>query len=394
MHPTLRSTFAVTSTLVVLAGCQTYDFQPVEPLAAYQTTTAVHIIVYGVKPDMMLVVDKSGSMKDPIDGTLPACKLTDGRTCGSSSGACGVACPTRMSELRAAMGGFLRDYGQVARLGLTTFPDGAANSCGAGKVALDITQSEDVGPELQARADEVNAAIQGLDPVGGTPTAATLRQVGELASLKNRGRADFVVLLTDGLPNCNAANPADPATCVCTNTGGSCSKLLCLDQDDTLSAIRSLRNSDIRTMVIGFGADTATGPAVGVLNAMAAEGGSPRGCVTDADCGAGDRCGTGSMCDRKFYQAANAAELGRVMEAIGLIIDPKQACTVTLREPPSNSTFMSVLVNGASVTSGPDTWTYTAGAVVFAEAGAQCTAIRQASAQHPVDVEIRVVEPL
>ncbi|HSP77727.1 MAG TPA: VWA domain-containing protein, partial [Myxococcaceae bacterium] len=59
---------------VFAAGCQTYDFEPVEPLALAQTTETRRIEARERKPNLMLLVDTSGSMTDPVDPADPDCK--------------------------------------------------------------------------------------------------------------------------------------------------------------------------------------------------------------------------------------------------------------------------------------------------------------------------------
>src|ERR1043166_2646147 len=127
----------------VLCACQTYDFLPVSPATVAQTTLPSHIVNLG-DFNLMLVVDKSGSMNDKIDSN------------------CTSNCATRLSELKAAMQTFLG--GDIARGRLATSPD-ADSGCGTGgKRVLDIPSA----------ASDVNNAISGIVAGGGTPTAATL----------------------------------------------------------------------------------------------------------------------------------------------------------------------------------------------------------------------------
>ena len=64
---------------MVVLGCQTYDFEPVTPVALGQTTTEVSISAKQLKPNLMLVLDRSGSMRLPFDPTPAACG-----SCGQS----------------------------------------------------------------------------------------------------------------------------------------------------------------------------------------------------------------------------------------------------------------------------------------------------------------------
>src|SRR4051794_19675176 len=98
-----------------VAGCQTYDFEPVQPIAISQTTQESIIQARGARPEMMLLGDKSGSMALPVDPSDPDCK-TGGNECGHKGELgffpCNTSlCPTRWSEMQKAMGSFLPDAG-------------------------------------------------------------------------------------------------------------------------------------------------------------------------------------------------------------------------------------------------------------------------------------------
>ena len=169
-------------------------------------------------------------------------------------------------------------------------------------------------------------------PQGGTPTGPSLTVVGALPGLNaNDGRADYVVLLTDGLPNCNSNNAnslcacgascttTQISSCQCTTsacTGTLCS-LGCLDSAGAITAISALNTSGIKTMVVGFGADVSAGAAPAVLDAMARAGGAPRSCPngTVAECG-GSTCLSNHTCQQAFYGAATASELQAVLEGL------------------------------------------------------------------------------
>ena len=90
---------------LAVGGCQTYDFEPVEPLALAQTTERKVVLSRKKKPNIMLLVDKSGSMKSQVTSTT-----------------------TRLSEMKSAMNDFLVDYGNTARFGLAVFPEATKES--------------------------------------------------------------------------------------------------------------------------------------------------------------------------------------------------------------------------------------------------------------------------
>lgn len=405
---------AASAALVALfaAGCMTYDFEPVVPLAVAQTTQTKKVVAKFLKPNVMLLVDKSGSMEAPINPGNANC--TPG--CGAGS-PCPANCPTRISDLRNAMGTFLTQSATDARMGLTFFPaDTACTAPSSIEVALPPPTADDNGTDsvLTMNASTINGRIQNIVPVGGTPTAASLAFAGSTPGLRDNGdsRDDYILLLTDGLPNCNEANPNQMCTCdpgICNTCGGVCQAQIdrckctlsscqmgncargCLDQDAVVSATRTNKLNGIKTIVVGFGADTATGDAANVLNAIASEGDFPRKCKNgmDSECGSNNRCLPSLLCEKKYYQATNANELSTALrEIINNIVG--DACEFQLSSTPSQPELMAVIVNGKNVATGPDTWSYSAGVVTFQ--GQMCADFRASTTANPYDVEIRIVE--
>jgi hypothetical protein len=396
---------------VLAAGCQTYDFEPVEPLALSQTTVETNIEVRSLKPNMMLLVDTSGSMTLPLDKNDQRCQTSRG-TCGIDIN-CPSNCPTRWRALQGAMGSFLTASGKVARMGLATYPgkELVQNEVCGGASSLRITlpTAEDE-TSLSNKAAEVNAAIQAIpqfgtgQPEGGTPTASSLRYLGTLSDLQGDAREDFVLLLTDGLPNCNDAHPTpspDPQ-CRCTlgtacNDVSSFKTLGCLDKDGSVAAVTALRAQNIRTIVIGFGAETATGDGTEVLNAMAEAGGfaiEPKSCTANADCGSGDTCDTtAGKCRRRFYQAGNQTELAAALDAITERVVTGNPCLVKLAldQIPSSESLLVVYLDGARLAASDTTWRLrTDQGVEFL--GDKCTRIKNSTPADPAKIEIRSIQ--
>jgi hypothetical protein len=377
----------------------TYDFEPVVPLAVAQTTQTKTVIARFLKPNVMLLVDKSGSMNEKIDPT------------------CVSNCPTRISELRNAMATFLTQSATDARMGLTFYP--AGNGCQPAstvEVPLPPPTAGDDGNDavLSMNAQQINSRIQSVTPVGGTPTAESLLFVGNYPGLRDNAdnRDDYILLLTDGLPNCNMANPNQVCTCdaalcggcgsgVCqaqidrcrctlTSCTGNCA-LGCLDQEASVAAVTANKLNGIRTIVVGFGADVASGTAGQVLNAIAEAGNFPRKCPngTNAECGSNNTCLPNRLCEKKYYQASDATELSNALRDIFNNIKGDE-CQFQLQTPPSRPELMAVIVNGKNVSSGADTWNYSAGVVHFT--GQLCDTIKASNTLNPVKIEIRVVE--
>ncbi len=437
--------------LLVLCGaissCQVYNFEPVVPIVFKQYDQREKGFRLVLKPNIMVVFDKSGSMREKID---PNCTDTPAKPC-----------PTRISEARSAMTAFLATdggSGTLARFGLTFFPgsvaqsgSGVDNQCGMPSsilVPFPPNKESDAGvvtdtgadAELQANADLISMNISSVTPSGGTPTRSVLDfvRVTDGGFSANDPRGKYVLLVTDGLPNCNSDNPngvcaytryagtvadggvvpaevaAAIATCACQSaipnvpSGTFClfddsCRIGCLDNDATVSAARRLLASGTRTIVVGFGAETTGGAANSVLSAIARVGGYPRACPSglDSECGANDTCDVANnVCNRPYYQVANGTELSTALKQI--IQDLPKPCQFQLTAQPTDPRYVSVFADGVEIAPDPantplenaTTWSYNAGVVTFAPNGDICKKINAADNQTAVDLEFRIVRSL
>lgn len=150
-----------------------------------------------VTPDIMLVLDRSGSMGDPLVN-------------GNFS--------TKWDVMRTAVANVVSNKGDKVNFGLMMFPWGS--SCGGGQVRV-TPAINSVGPVLQ----EMNS----VNPDGKTPTHQSLaraRDYFDAQPVNPDGR--IVVLATDGLP-------------VCSSIG------------ESVNVIQSLQQRSIQTYVLGFG---------------------------------------------------------------------------------------------------------------------------------------------
>ncbi|QSQ27300.1 adventurous gliding motility lipoprotein CglB [Pyxidicoccus parkwayensis] len=413
---TLLSALAFgTVTGAIATACQTYDFEPVEPLAIAQTTVEETIQARSRKPNIMLLVDTSGSMTDPVDKSDPDCKVSGSTdVCGDSEPCNTAICPTRWTELQAAVPQFLSDSGKFVRFALTTYPEtGGSTSSGvscnpstANSVRKDLPAAED-DDSLLVHANSINDIIQGipnagpLRPFGGTPTSLSLRFVGGLNGMQAPDRENFVILLTDGLPNCNPDNVNDgsnPTACKCTQTGatactGTFSRRGCLDMDASVTAVRELAAKKITTIVIGFGTETAEGSGPAVLDAMARAGGFARTCEAgETTCGPNDPCDPVTrLCSRSFYQAGNQAELADALEAISKKVVNPEPCLIKLdpSQLPSDPKLIVVYIDGERTLTGDNSWTLEDRGVLFN--GNACERIKASTPDSPIDIEIRAI---
>lgn len=412
----MKRLFLALPVLVVAAACQTYDFERVTPLAVGQTTDKTIVASKRLKPNVMLLVDNSGSMLLPTNPAASGCPAGCGN---SASNPCPGTCPTRVSEMKSAMATFLQTSGSIARLGVTIYPtDNVCKAASNIDVAFPAPTVTDDGTDaaLNGNASQVNTRIQMLGPTGGTPTGPSLEFLGTYGGLtdNNDFRDDFVLLLTDGLPNCNDNNPNQLCSCgascsmaqtaACSCTTSTCGSTLCAkgcldfvagdENAGAVGAVKALRQKGIRTIVVGFGADLVGGPGPIVLNAMARAGGFARECPngTDAECGSGNSCITATkVCTSAFFQASNGTELAAALRKISESFqgDP---CVFTLSARPSDPRYLSVVIDNQSVAAGSSTYSYDFNTNKVTFLGDLCTRLNTSTTQNPVNVEFRIVE--
>lgn len=252
------------------------------------------------------LLDNSGSLAmwgDPPSAGCPA-------GCGPST-PCPTSCETLHDQLVAGLETLSAALPATTEHAAVFFPADA--QCGApSSIAEGLT------------ATQVKAMAQASRPAGGTPTAAALQYV---AALPASTVETFVVLITDGLPNCNAANPNNLCTnptsetmaaCRCTAAtcwGVTCS-IGCLDDLNTVNASHALAAQGLHLLVIGLGAGLATVASSSSLSAL--EMALPRTCVTATDCSVGS-CEAG-MCSERLFIATKAADYAapaqRLTEAV------------------------------------------------------------------------------
>lgn len=214
--------------------------------------------------DVLLVIDRSGSMGQ---------RLGPGR-----SG------PSKWSLLRDALAATLPAFQERIRVGALFFPQEGADARVAA-CELPNIPSVDIDPSTGTAA-RVIGVLDATEPGGSTPTAAALlRAYTWFVRNPDRARARYLVLATDGGPNCNAA--LDPASCVCVAGGvpfggaNTCRRdrdgQRCLDRARTVSEIAQLADNPVAaipTFVIGL-ADASDPDYPAALTAMAIAGRRP-----------------------------------------------------------------------------------------------------------------------
>jgi hypothetical protein len=385
---------------MLAAACQTYDFEPVAPVALGQTTTTVNITAKPLKPNLMLVLDRSGSMRLPFDPTQAAC-ATPGGTCGQvGQPSCDPAtCPSRWDVLTSTADTFLSQHGTVARMGVAFYPslsdatitdpgsNNTSNFCTAANsidVALPTSDDDTALTNAAAAVDfaikRVGATVSPLSGGvgGGTPTGDSLKYVAQNAGFGTSvQRQSFLLLMTDGLPNCNAASGlnanVNPAACDCTDGPSSavCTYypvLDCNDFNETALKVSDIRATGVKTIVIGYG-DIFGASAQNSLQRIALAGDFGRRCAAGgAECNPSDTScfqdSNPNLCTEQFFRATSKDQLSAALAAVSSAILQGNPCVVQLDPAPVDPRFLTVVVTEKGVTTSypdpsPDVWTFT-----------------------------------
>lgn len=189
---------------------------------------------------VVFVVDASGSMIQPLDDSPSSPPRWEVAT-------------QLVTDLTAALPA-------GAESALAVYPFNA--SCGA-PPALELPFSR--GSDMAFLAERL--------PRGGTPTAATLRFVESLPELHDASFDRLVVLVTDGVPNCNDAHPGNACaaqpTCTCTLAacGGANCSLGCADDDATTAAALALGAAGVQILTVTVGPDWENSDEAAALSA-------------------------------------------------------------------------------------------------------------------------------
>jgi hypothetical protein len=288
------------------------DVRPVPPCGS------IRELLQPIPPDVLLVLDKSGSMANEPDGT-------------SCRGGCGGH--SKWAQLTAAIDQVV-GLAPSVNWGLKLFAT-PNNGC-----AVDDGVEVPVGP---SNAATITSAIARAQLGSRTPTRfAESAGAAYLATLTDQ-RPKYLLLATDGLPNCDPANSSTMAD----------------DSAGAEQAVADALGAGFPTFVIGIGNTMAET----TLNHLALKGGVPQqGAATS------------------FYQVGDTAGLeaafGRILGSVSCVFE---------LPPPINSLESNdnivVRVNGVVLPLDPnhaDGWDYTMGTTQIQIFGPTCDALMAA----------------
>ncbi len=280
---------------------------PQEPMGCGKQTFPIQASKQS--PNIMMVVDESGSMKDPIAGSTMS----------------------KWSALVGAVNQLLNAYSGSAQWGLSIFPHSPANSCSAGQVDIAVAPNTTMSilSKLNAMTDQTIG--------GNTPTTQTLQaMLGSAAGLADATKSNYVLLMTDGEPNC----------------GG--------DVNSVKSVVAQLyaQTVSVRTFVVGIGDGTSSNPAA--LNSWAEAGHTARTGATE------------------YYQVNTVNDL---QMAFADIVNGVASCTYQLSMKPADASLIVAYIGGVAVPQDPTNGTtYDPGSNTLVFHGTSCDQIKGGAA--------------
>ncbi len=207
---------------------------------------------------LLFVIDRSGSMLAALDGDL------------------GVS---RWVATVEAIRGTIPGFEDRLPMGALLFPRTPDEDLASRYLqACQVQPGDGINvPVAPRNAAAINEMFERNDPGGATPTAAAVRRGSAwLQAHGDRATASYMVLLTDGIPNCNGAIAPDACQCLdpMTMCAGERGRLSCLDDDGTVAALDDARRAGILTYVIGIDGSIEV-RFQAVLDRMAVAGGRP-----------------------------------------------------------------------------------------------------------------------
>ncbi len=258
-------------------------------------------------PNLYFVLDRSGSMAEG----------------------------NKWDRVRVVVAQILRGLGPRANFGATVFPGFERTACALPKEVLPLSPGDP--PGIDGPTTETLLTATAGAPFGGTPTAEALRAVAR--GLGGVTGKTFVVLATDGGPNCNAAASCERDQCMpniesvpgcpaegpvncCAPPDGVAEA--CLDAVDTTNAVAALKAAGIPVYVVGL---PGTALYASLLDTLAESG------------------GTALAASPRYYRVDSAAG-GDLLSALKKIAAKITAtCEFKLKDPPRAPNLVNVYLD-------------------------------------------------
>jgi len=305
-------------------------------------------------PDMLIVLDKSGSMvwtgcDDPANQQLAPCTAAGGPPAPYDRAF------DRWAPSVAALKTTTAALEERVRFGLMIFPSDPIpaalpflppTGCQPGTVfeVPALRTASDIAMALDSESADGDST-----PIPGTLKAAHEALGSGLAGPDQAPKPKYVLLVTDGVPNCMVdAQPAFTAEAA---------------NMDTYAEVDSLTQDGIKTYVIGYDTRSTADLAV-VLDEMARRG------------------GTGATAHQEV------TDENSLLDAITAIAGDITTCTYKLDMPVPDVKKVSVILDGKPQKNGEDGWVLGMDMKTIELRGKACDTLQNAEVVHGLDISV------
>ena len=366
-----------------------------------------------VTPNMLILLDRSGSMGSnnilvPVTPKKTCTKdsnCSSGQKCDTSNQVCATVLGTRWQVASQAVNDVVAAHPTDIRWGLAMFakpfapyPTQPKNKCtrdsdcssyggacatDSGVCVVNGVCTPETTPDFitgSATSENISARLATISPSSpssNTPTQLALQSIANNPGnfgLTDATRDNYILLVTDGEPNCSTKNTQGTIS-NCGNTTGNdttTGKEATCAVNYELDQVRGLAQS-VKTFVVGFSADLSSATDIQNLNCFAVHGGTcDDATITTATCAA--------TSNRACYHAANdATALAAAFDNIASKT-AGTACLQTLNPAPADASLLLVKVDGVEVLSNaPNGYVYNPANNQLTLQGQACTDVRDGS---------------
>jgi hypothetical protein len=332
---------AAATTLVAAVVSSASCGAPHHPPAASDETLApgdLGTIVVATKPAPTCNLGPNGGVCDCIDqallGDAPNLYFVLDRSLS-------MAEHNKWSTVIRVLGQLAVDLGPRVKIGVAVFPHPRTDhpECGPGVEVFPPTQGDAPAGWLGPTAVALLSTLGHLSPAGATPTAVTLTALQpQLQALPGK---TYVVLATDGGPNCNAnatcavdqCQPNIEGIAGCTPVGRNCctgtNNVACNDGEPTKNAVAAIAAGGISVYVVGV---PGSAPYAQLLNELAQAGGTAR--APDA--------GVGTP---QYYDVNGTDQTAFEAVLRNVAAKVTGSCTMQLNAAPTDPNLVNVFLN-------------------------------------------------
>ncbi|HVH42992.1 MAG TPA: vWA domain-containing protein, partial [Labilithrix sp.] len=276
--------------------------------------------------------------------------------------------PDKWNQVRVTVGRIMRSLGPRANFAAAMFPgSGSDDVCTPGAEIMSVRPGDPPSSSTDGPTTTALLSATRVTPAGGTPTGATLEIVRRRVDLIP-GRV-YVILATDGAPNCNASagcgfdecqlNIEGVAECPIEGPRNCCEppdgfRENCNDSTSTLGAINALNTTGTPVYVVGL---PGAAPYANLLDQMAVLG------------------GTALQASPRYF-AVNAASEDVMLATLKKIAAQiTGTCTFELKEAPASASLVNVYMDDVVLPYEPvNGWTIDGKTVTLV--GAACTRVK------------------